>query len=360
MFFATERQSAYTCIGLMSGTSLDGLDICLCQFKKIENNKWNHTIIKATTLPYPSEIRERLKTAPCLSGEELTLLDYEYGHWLGKAGAEFIKETSATPLFMASHGHTVFHNPSNGYTLQIGKGSAIATEIGIPCISDFRSSDVCNGGQGAPLVPIGDKLLFPEYDICINLGGIANLSFDNALEERIAYDIGPCNMLLNHLAGLIGKEFDKNGEIGNSGNLITTLLNQLNDLEYYKLSNPKSLGREWFEQIVLPLILQYQSPVEDKLRTAYEHIAQQIALSTNAIDGIKILITGGGAKNKFLVDLIKQKSTKSVVIPDTQTIDFKEALIFAFLGVLYIERQHGALASVTGAKTSSICGCLYL
>lgn len=359
MFFATERQSAYTCIGLMSGTSLDGIDICLCRFKKNENNKWNHSIIKAVTLPYPTEIIERLKNAPYLNGEELTLLDYEYGHWLGKVGTKFIKETSEKPLFIASHGHTVFHNPSNGYTLQIGKGSAIATEIGIPCFSDFRSSDVCKGGQGAPLVPIGDRLLFPEYDICINLGGIANLSFDNAINERIAYDIAPCNMLLNHLAGLAGNEFDKNGEIGKSGNLITPLLNKLNDLEYYKLSSPKSLGREWFEQNVLPLTLQYGCSVEDKLRTAYEHIAQQIAISTNTIDGKKILITGGGAKNKFLVDLIKQKSTKLVVIPDTQTIDFKEALIFAFLGVLYIEQQHGALASVTGAKTSSICGCLY-
>lgn len=357
MVLSIGKESNYTCVGLMSGTSLDGLDICLCTFGKKENGTWNYSIIKAVTLPYPKVIRELLESAPHLNGEQLTELDYKYGHWLGKATKEFTQDIKEKPAFIASHGHTIFHNPKNGYTLQIGKGSAISSETGIPCISDFRSSDVSKSGQGAPLVPIGDKLLFSEYDICLNLGGIANLSFDNDDLERIAYDVSPCNMLLNHLSNQAGKEFDFNGEIGKQGSICNELLEKLNDLEYYKADFPKSLGREWFELNVIPLIINPNIMLEDKLYTSYEHIAHQITNTTNRIKGKNLLITGGGANNTLLIDLIKQKSNKEVIIPDSQTIDFKEALIFAFLGVLFIEQQHSALSTVTGARTNSISGC---
>ena len=359
MAFQIESGSTHTCIGLMSGTSLDGLDICLCTFHKKEDGTWRYSIIKATTLPYPKVIRELLESAPRLNGEQLTELDYKYGHWLGKITKEFIQETKENPSFIASHGHTIFHNPKNGYTLQIGKGSAISTETGIPCISDFRSSDVCKSGQGAPLVPIGDKLLFSEYDICLNLGGIANLSFDNNNSERIAYDVSPCNMMLNYLSNQAGKECDFNGELGKQGKVCNNLLEKFNDLEYYKTDFPKSLGREWFELNVMPIINSSHIKLDDKLRTSYEHIANQITSTTNKIEGKNLLITGGGAKNMFLIDLIRQKSNKEVIIPDSQTIDFKEALIFAFLGVLFTEQQHSALATVTGARTNSISGCFY-
>lgn len=359
MAFQIESSSKHTCIGLMSGTSLDGLDVCLCTFDKKENGTWKYSIINATTLPYPKVISELLESAPRLNGEQLTELDYKYGHWLGKTTREFIKDIKEKPAFIASHGHTIFHNPKNGYTLQIGKGSAISAETGIPCISDFRSSDVCRGGQGAPLVPIGDKLLFSEYDICLNLGGIANLSFDNNNSERIAYDVSPCNMLLNYLSNQVGKEYDFNGEIGKQGSICNELLEKLNDLEYYKVDFPKSLGREWFELNIMTLINTPDIKLEDKLRTSYEHIANQIVKTTNKINGKNLLITGGGAKNMFLIDLIKQKSNKNVIIPDSQTIDFKEALIFAFLGVLFIEEQQSALSTVTGARTNSISGCFY-
>ena len=359
MALLIESGSTHTCIGLMSGTSLDGLDICLCTFQKKENGTWRYSIDKAITLSYPNVIRELLESAPQLNGEQLTELDYKYGHWLGKSTKEFMQEIEEKPAFIASHGHTIFHNPKNGYTLQIGKGSAISAETGIPCISDFRSSDVCRGGQGAPLVPIGDKLLFSEYDICLNLGGIANLSFSNANSDRVAYDVSPCNMLLNYLSNQTGKEYDFNGEIGKQGSICNELLEKLNDLEYYKADFPKSLGREWFELNVMPLIINPNIILEDKLRTSYEHIAYQITSTTNRIEGKNLLITGGGAKNMFLIDLIKQKSNKEIIIPDSQTIDFKEALIFAFLGVLFTEQQHSALATVTGARTNSISGCFY-
>jgi len=359
MVFQIGKDAQYSCIGLMSGTSLDGLDVCFCTFNKNENGTWKYSINKALTLPYPHDIKSMLESAPALNGEKLTEFDYKYGKWLGKATKEFILEIKEKPAFIASHGHTIFHNPQKGYTLQIGKGSAISTETGIPCISDFRSSDVCRGGQGAPLVPIGDKLLFSEYDICLNLGGIANLSFDNDNLERIAYDVSPCNMQLNYLSNLLGKEYDKNGEVGRNGNVCSNMLSTLNNLEYYRTNHPKSLGREWFEKNIIPIIQDAGCSTEDKLRTAYEHIAYQIAYATNSLKGKNIFITGGGARNLFLVDLIKQKAHKEVIIPDSLTIDFKEALIFAFLGVLFIEQQHSALATVTGARTNSISGCPY-
>ncbi|MGE0078194.1 MAG: anhydro-N-acetylmuramic acid kinase [Bacteroidales bacterium] len=358
-FSEAPKHKIYTGAGIMSGTSLDGLDICVCQFEVDNLKKWKYSILKAETINYPEDIKHYLKQAPMLSGEELTSLDYSYGHWIGKIVKNTILGIDQKPSFIASHGHTIFHNPSNGYTLQIGKGSAIAAETGIPCISDFRSSDVCRNGQGAPLVPIGDKHLFAEYDICLNLGGIANLSYDNVKNQRIAYDISPCNMLLNHLSGLLNKEYDQNGDIGKQGQIDNDLLMQLNALDFYNLESPKSLGREWFENSILELINQAECSIENKLRTSYEHIAQQIANETNSINGETLLITGGGAKNCFLIDLIKSKSNKKIIIPDTLTIDFKEALIFAFLGVLYLEKQAGALSSVTGAQNNSICGCLY-
>lgn len=359
MVLPIRKERNYTSIGLMSGTSLDGLDICLCTFHKKENGTWRYSIINAITLTYPNVIKELLESAPRLNGEQLTEFDYKYGHWLGKTVKKFMQGIKEKPAFIASHGHTIFHNPQKGYTLQIGKGSAISAETGIPCISDFRSSDVCRGGQGAPLVPVGDKLLFSEYDICLNLGGIANLSFDNDNLERIAFDVSPCNMLLNYLSNQVGKEYDFNGELGRKGKVCNNLLEKLNNLEYYNANFPKSLGREWFEINVMPLINNPDIKLDDKLRTSYEHIAHQITSTTNKIGGKNLLITGGGAKNNFLIDLIKQKSNKEVIVPDSQTIDFKEALIFAFLGVLFIEQSHSALSTVTGARDSSIGGCFY-
>ncbi|MCB8964154.1 MAG: anhydro-N-acetylmuramic acid kinase [Bacteroidales bacterium] len=354
-----EKKTSYTGIGVMSGTSLDGLDICLCKFTRKEPLGWDYSILKAETQAYPLELKKQLEQSPGYTGEQLTQFDYHYGHWIGNAVNQFLENTEGLPSFVASHGHTIFHNPKQGYTLQIGKGAAIAAKTGIPCVSDFRSSDVSRGGQGAPLVPIGDKLLFSEYDICLNLGGIANLSFNDNHQQRIAYDICPCNMILNYLAQLQGAEYDKDGQLGAKGSININLLNALNELDYYKTTHPKSLGREWFESNILELINNTECSIADKLRTAYEHIAHQITTVTNSTEGKNLLITGGGAKNKFLASRITEKSKKEVIIPDTLTIDFKEALIFAFLGVLHFEQSNGALTSVTGAYNDSICGCLY-
>lgn len=359
MLFTSEYQNSNTfkVIGLMSGTSLDGLDICFCSFFRNAEG-WKYSIDKATTVKYNSELKERLSSAFFATGVEITKLDYDYGRWIGKAVNVFLRDFDKNPDFIASHGHTIFHSPNEGFTLQIGKGSAIAVETGIPCICDFRSSDVNRSGQGAPLVPIGDKYLFSSYDICLNLGGFSNLSYEKD-NSRVAFDIGPCNIILNHLAEKVGVDFDNDGKIGQKGNVSIELLNKLNSLEHFQSITPKSLGREWLNEFFIPIIEDSNLSVEDKLATLYEHITDQIASCTNKINGSTVLATGGGAHNRFLIHLLRNKSNHSIVIPDKQTVDYKEALIFAFLGVLYIINEHGALASVTGATSDSISGCLY-
>lgn len=350
-------RTSFNVVGVMSGTSLDGLDLCLCKFSRVDNN-WGFKIHRAVTLNYNNELKYRLSSAFNTTGTELTKLDYDYGRWIGLQIKEFINDIEPTPDFIASHGHTILHKPHEGYTLQIGKGAAIAAESGLPCICDFRSSDVSRSGQGAPLVPIGDKYLFSEYDICLNLGGFANLSHEHG-NSRLAFDIAPCNIILNSIAQQMGFSFDEDGLLGKKGNVNEPLLSVLNALDYYQKPAPKSLGREWIEEILLPLVDKFNIPLEDKLNTLYEHIAIQISLATNRINGKTILATGGGSHNSLLIHLLKNKSNHSIVIPDKLTIDYKEALIFAFLGVLYIQKQHSALATVTGATVDSISGCLY-
>lgn len=351
------KSNTFKVIGLMSGTSLDGLDICFCTFNH-SSEGWKYNIDKATTIRYSDEIKNKLSSAFFATGIEITKLDYEYGRWIGKEVKAFIDRLETKPDFIASHGHTIYHSPKEGFTLQIGKGSAIAAETGLPCICDFRSSDVNRSGQGAPLVPIGDKHLFSKFDICLNLGGFSNLSFEKD-NTRLAYDIGPCNIILNHLAEKLGLSFDNDGQIGQKGKIDSELLNRLNSLEHYKRVTPKSLGREWLEEFFIPIIENTKLNIEDKLATIYEHISDQIAICTNSIGGKTILATGGGAHNSYLIHLLRNKSNHSIVIPDNQTVDYKEALIFAFLGVLYLINEHGALASVTGATSDSISGCLY-
>lgn len=358
MFNFSDSKTSFNVIGVMSGTSLDGLDICLCHFTR-NNKKWAYDILKSDTINYDSSIIERLTSAFDTSGLELTRLDYDYGRWIGIQIKEFLNDIETKPDFVASHGHTIHHRPYEGFTLQIGKGAAIVAESGLPCICDFRSSDVCQLGQGAPLVPIGDRYLFSDYDICLNLGGFANLSYEH-LDSRIAFDIGPCNFILNSTSQEMGYRFDVDGNLGKKGTVDASLLYKLNSLDYYKKSAPKSLGREWIEDIFTPIIKGYTISSQDKLSTLYEHISTQISSITNKIKGDKILVTGGGAHNSLLIHLLRSKSNHSIVIPNNETIDYKEALIFAFLGVLFTQNQPGALASVTGAKRDSISGCLYV
>ena len=347
----------YQVIGLMSGTSLDGLDIAFCEFSHDENH-WKYKIQCAETIPYADQWKERLSTLESGSAFEFVTADVEYGHLLGKLTSEFISKHSIHPDFIASHGHTIFHQPAKKITCQIGNGAAISAETGFPVVCDFRSMDVALGGQGAPLVPVGDKLLFGDVGLCLNIGGFANISYEID-DTRIAYDICPANIVMNHLALQAGYEFDPEGMLAASGTLNQQLLEKLNALPYYKLVFPKSLGKEWVVQHVFPLLTNSGLTSNDLLATCCEHIALQIAAAVEAKKGKKLLITGGGAFNKYLIGRICNFAVPEIIIPDAFTINFKEALIFAFLGVLRRRNEANSLRSVTGAAKDSSGGAIY-
>ncbi len=347
---------SYFAIGLMSGTSLDGLDICYVHFPYPEVHKFE--IIQAETIPYDETWKNRLKDSIHLSAEAITQLDFDYGTYLGKAVQDFIGKHQIQNLdFIASHGHTVFHNPAQHYTLQIGKGQGIFAETGVPVVFDFRSQDVLLGGQGAPLVPIGDKLLFNGFASCLNLGGFSNISFEKK-SERIAFDICPVNIILNQLATYFGKSYDINGEIARSGNVNSELLIQLNKLEYYQKQPPKSLGIEYCMEYIYPILNNSKIKTDDLLSTFTEHIADQIANEINQNSLQNVLVTGGGSYNCYLIERIKSKTGSEIVLPENSLIDYKEALIFALMGLLHLEKKINVLASVTGASKNHRSGIL--
>ncbi len=339
-------------LGIMSGTSLDGVDLAFCRFNY--SNKWQYEITEAQTIAYSSEWTNKLKNASSLGVNDFLLLHNEYGRFIGSLVNEFLAGKNK-PDLICSHGHTVFHQPDKMFTFQLGNGASIAASTGITTVSDFRNLDVALGGQGAPLVPIGDKLLFQEFDYCMNLGGFANISYDRN-GQRIAFDVCPVNIVLNALASEKKLPFDNDGKIGASGKINETLLKSLDSLEYYHQPWPKSLGREWVEQRITPLLASSGLTIEDQAATYYEHICNQI--SDTASSSGKILFTGGGSMNSFLMNRIRSKICCEMVIPDEILINFKEALIFAFLGVLSYSGQINCLSSVTGAKSDSITGTI--
>ena len=344
-----------TAIGLMSGSSLDGLDIALVRFQE-ESNRYCFQILEAETLPYLDFWKTQLSEAFHKQPEDLKELDKAYGKYLGEQVLTFDQKHNAQPDFVASHGHTIFHRPEGHYTLQIGDGQALAKACNFLVINDFRSEDVSKGGQGAPLVPIGDKLLFGDYEICLNIGGIANVSYDEN-GKRIAYDLCIANQALNHLAQMKGLDYDRDGALARSGEVDMGLLKRLNRHPFYGQLPPKSLGREFFEENQKCLLKDL--PVEDLLATFVEHIALQIALGISHLPKGKILVTGGGARNKFLMERLQARSSHKVVIPDKMIIDYKEALVFAFLGLLRLEGKTNVLASVTGAESDSCSGKIW-
>lgn len=359
-------------IGLMSGTSLDGLDMAFCVFDTISENisescssidfrniKWRYKILKHKTIAYPKSLSERLSSAMKMTAFDLALLDVDLGRFIGNNVKDFVTNSDISADLIASHGHTVFHRPDLGVTTQIGSGASIAAITGLPTICDFRTTDVALGGQGAPLVPIGDELLFSDYDICLNLGGISNLSYRKG-KQRIAFDISPCNIVLNHLANKVGQAYDADGEMSRSGEVNHQLLAAFNQLDFYKIENCKSLGREWIDRHFLPLLEDSGVSVADGLRTVSEHIAEQVGAAANKSGGQRMMITGGGAHNRYLVELIQSHFNGQVIVPDKATIDYKEALIFAFLGFLRANGIYNCLSSVTGASRNCIGGGMYL
>jgi len=361
----------YRAIGVMSGSSLDGLDIAFAEFQE-NAGKWNYEIRQADCYSYNEQWSERLRLATSLSSVDYQLLHVEYGHYIGEQINKFIDKHSLhyQVALIASHGHTTFHIPSKKMTAQLGDGASIAAETELPVITDLRALDLAFGGQGAPIVPIGEKWLLGNFDFFLNLGGIANISFKS--EPYIAFDICAANRVLNMLINHEGKEYDDRGEMAQTGAINFELLEELNGLEYYSEPYPKSLANDFGTDVVYPMIVDARCQTRDALRTYVEHIVVQIKLSivncqlpvAKPATGMRqLLVTGGGALNTFLIGRLSDELRQlqiEVVVPDDKLIQYKEAMIMAFIGVLRWRQEYNVLSSVTGASRDSIGGALWI
>lgn len=360
----------YRVIGVMSGSSLDGLDLAFVELED-KGGKWTYQIQEAACYPYTQDWMERLKSANHLSAQDFVALDAAYGHFLGNQIQQFISEKGLDYKvgLIASHGHTLFHVPGK-YSIQIGEGAAIAAETGLPVVSDLRSLDVALGGQGAPIVPMGEHLLLPEYKFFLNIGGIANLSF-NGGSAYDAFDVCPANRVLNLLANEKGMAYDHNGDLAAKGRIETSVLEALNQLPYYQSDFPKSLANEFGTNTIYPMLNTSGRSTEDKLATCIEHVVTQVAVAVEkivvkrrlAMQPEKMLVTGGGAYNGYLVSRIEKRLSPlniEITLPEPNLIEYKEALVMALLGVLRWREEETVFSSVTGARKASVGGALWM
>lgn len=353
------KPTSYHVLGIMSGTSRDGIDLAQIKFD-YTNCAWRYSFGGTETLAYSNYWKQTLADVDNNSPSAIADLNIAYTNYLGKRIKNFIDEHQLQNLdAICSHGHTVFHQPEKQYTLQIGNLPELAKITNQTVVCDFRIQDVEFGGQGAPLVPIGDQLLFDEYAACINLGGFANISL-NKNNERIAYDICPINIVLNQYAEQCGLAYDDKGKIAASGTVNTELVRELDDLKFYKENPPKSLGIEWVKKEVFPLLKNQDLSTEDILATYTTHATNQLSAALRECSDKKVLLTGGGVYNEFLIQSLKNKTDCDLIIPDAQLIDYKEALIFGLLGVLKLRGEVNVLKSVTGAKKDHSSGVIMI
>jgi len=367
----------YKIIGLMSGSSLDGLDIAFVEFSETAG-KWDYKINCTACISYHEEWIERLKNSVNLLAVDYQILNTDYGRFLGEKVNEFIDRFSLHHKvdLVASHGHTTFHFPGKKMTHQLGDGASIAAITELPVVTDLRSMDVAFGGQGAPIVPMGEKLLFPDDHYFLNIGGIANISIDSKAtnnsdsnhgkNEIIAFDICAANRVLNMLAAEKHLNYDEDGNLAAVGKVNQDLSQKLNALKYFSLPYPKSLANSFGTDIIFPLIKEFGLSTEDSLCTYVEHISLQIknALSPYFSNTLQsVMITGGGAFNRYLIKRIEmhlEEINFEIFIPEDEVVIYKEALIMALLGTLRWREQYNILASVTGARRNSIGGALWL
>lgn len=350
--------SKFNAIGIMSGTSLDGVDLAYCSFA--ENKPGAFEIVQGETVKYSSLWADNLSNASHLSAVAYEKLNVDYSLLIAQMVDRFRNKFGLPrPDILAFHGHTIFHRPDLGFTTQLGCGATLATSTGIPTVFDFRSGNVALGGQGAPLVPIGDAQLFPVFEACLNLGGFANISLKNA-GKITAFDVCPANIALNEYAQKSGLPFDDKGSLAKSGNVHENTLAALNKLKYYAEKPPKSLGREWYEECLQPLLRQSALSNQDILATVCEHIAIQIAevIPDNKVK--QVLATGGGVFNTHLVNRIKHHTQAKVVIPEDTIVEFKEALIFAYMGWLRILGETNCQSHYTGSSRDLCAGSIHL
>ena len=346
----------YSVLGLMSGTSLDGLDLAYCVFIK-KNNSWKFELKFVEFIEYDLFWKKKI-TDLFYGNQNFQKVDLEYSEFISKSINKFIKNNNLNIDYISSHGHTIFHEPNKGISKQIGRGDVIFERTKIPVIFNFREQDVKLGGEGAPLVPYGDSVLFSNYDSCLNLGGFSNISFKKN-NKITAFDICPLNIVLNYLAEKKNMSFDRDGNSSSKGKINHDLLKKLNSIHYYKLPPPKSLAKEWLDKYFLFELNSFQLNIDDLLRTCVEHFSFQIS---NVFSDFKIsncLVTGGGVFNKFLISQIKSKTKTKIIIPSKDIVNFKEAIIFAFLGLLRVRNEINCLSEITGSSIDHSTGEIY-
>ena len=360
----------YRVLGLMSGSSLDGLDLVFCEIEAADEPDFTVThseILVAETVPFSEQWQVRLKNLPEQNALTFAKTNTYFAHYTADLVRGFCIKNKVKPDFIAAHGHTIFHQPENFLTVQIGDGAALAAKTGYPVVCDFRTHDVALHGEGTPLAPAADRWLYPGYDFYLNLGGIANISC-KVDDSFVAFDTAPANQVLNALANLTGAEYDANGALADAGQVDTDLLNAVNTLPYFSEKYPKSLDNSWIKNQVLPLYFSAEISLKDKIRTAVEQTAGQTAVELKRVtvrenisqENRKMLVTGGGAFNGFLIKRLRALCENTeIVLPSDLIINFKEAALMALLGVLRVENQPNCYASVTGAKYDSVGGAIY-
>lgn len=351
-------------LGLMSGSSLDGLDIALVEFNRL-NSKNSFILLEANTIAYPESLQRRLANAPLMSAKDMMLLEIDYTKAMSQIVQRWLRNSPFEIDYIASHGHTIFHFPKEGLTKQIGNGGVLAAHTKIPVICDFRNGDIALKGQGAPMAPIADRDLFPGHSMYLNMGGISNISIfkKNSIQ---AYDISPCNQLLNYLSQQKGKPYDLNGKWASRGKLNEALYHALGSNPFYKLKPPKSLDNQWIRENVFIVLDAFSIKLEDKMNTCVhfivDHIIGEIQQFKN-LKGKTLFVTGGGANNTFMIKMLKEKLDIfgiELILPLKEIIDFKEAILIAYAGFLRVLKENNMISQVTGAKRDSIGGCIYL
>lgn len=353
----------------MSGSSLDGIDLAYCRFALDTAQQFDWELILGTTIPLPENWQARLAHLPAQNAVTFARTHVYFGHFLAESINQFIEQHQITQLdFVSSHGHTIFHNPDKRYTTQIGCGAAIAALTGYPVINDFRMQDIAINGEGTPIAPAADRYLFSDYDFCLNIGGIANIT-SLIQDEPIAFDVSPANQLLNFLSGQLGHAYDKDGQIAASGAMLPELLQALQDFPYYKASPPKSISNGWIVSELLPLLNSFEGTVADKLYTVIEFIAVEVCNSIvqlagdSSLSDYRVMLSGGGAKNKYLIERIESclsgELNIDLIVPSSETIDYKEAILMGLMGVLRVLNLPNCFSSVTGAKFDTIGGAIH-
>lgn len=363
------QTKTYHVIGIMSGSSLDGIDLAYCRFTTGTDLQFDWELILGETMPLPENWQARLAHLPTQNAVTFAKTHVYFGHFLAKTVNQFVEQHQITQLdFISSHGHTIFHNPDKRYTTQIGCGSAIAALTGYPVINDFRMQDIAINGEGTPIAPAADRYLYSDYDFCLNIGGIANIT-SQIQEDPIAFDISPANQLLNYLSGQLGFAFDNDGQIAASGNLLPELLQLLQGYPYYKSPPPKSISNEWIVSELLPILASFEASIEDKLHTVTQFIAIEVSNSLIRLTQdsshaeYRLMLSGGGSKNKYLIESIKSclsgQLNIELIVPSTETIDFKEAILMGLMGVLRVLNVPNCFSTVTGARFDTIGGAIH-